>query len=158
MRWYVFSLLCFVGVTSARGHDFHAGLAEVHYNAQTQAFEVSLRVFTDDLGEALRAAFPDADLDELAQADALPAAYLRSRFQMKEAGRPLPFTFVGAEEEVDVTWLYFTFACADPQRVTRLRNAVLIEQFSDQTNLVNVTLEGDRRSYVLRKGRAEVDL
>ena len=151
VRPALFSLL-FLLTGALPAHDFHASLAEVTYNPATRAFEVSMRVFTDDFTDALRAAYPTAAFGDVEQAGGVAYAYLQPRFQLIDrAGKPLPMHFVGIEGGVDATWLYFSFSCPDADRLGQLRNVVLTELFDDQSNLVNVRVAGRQRSYVLRR-------
>ncbi|MGB3617392.1 MAG: DUF6702 family protein [Catalinimonas sp.] len=154
----LFVITALLAVWPLAAHEFHASLAEVHYNAEARTYEVSLRVFTDDLLTDLRAHAGGEVPEPLTAASELLCEYLRPRFQLFDAESvPVPLTFLGAENDVDVTWLYFQFEAAAEQ-VTQLRNAVLADRFDDQSNLVNVTVAGKRRSYLLRPTNPTTDL
>ncbi|SDL81197.1 hypothetical protein SAMN05421823_108172 [Catalinimonas alkaloidigena] len=158
---FLCGLILFLALWSppqAFAHDFHATLAEVQYNPQTRSLEVSLRLFTDDLEKALDTMYPSQGPFRLNEADVYLSAYLKEHFQAYTSGKQLlELQYVGQEVAVDVTWLYFEFPCGD-QPPTRVVNSVLTELYDDQKNLVNLTYQGNKQSYVLTKGETVASL
>lgn len=148
-----FSLLFF---SSFRNHDFHSSLAEIHYNSASKSLEISLRVFSDDLESALtKANNRTIRIDESTAAEPLIAQYLNKHFSLLDArSARKPIIWVGKELTVDVTWLYFEIPLTENLNGLKLHNSVLFELFSDQVNIVNISYQGQKRTYLFKPDQA----
>ena len=141
-------------------HDFHASLTEVHYNPKAGAFEVSLRVFLDDLQLALTQSFPGQDIEVSSRrSEPLLLAYLNRHFQVRDAhGRSHPLSVVGMEQETDVAWLYLEVSCPQGYQEAMIRNSILTDIFEDQQNLLNVQVGSKKQSFLLTRDQPTAQL
>lgn len=136
-----------------RAHDFHSSFAVVERRPDAAVFEISIRVFADDLESALSArAGTPVRIDVTGNLDRLIHDYLSAAFEIVAAdGRPKPLTWVGKEARVDSVWVYVE-APAEPLAGLQLRNRVLQDQFGDQVNLVQVKDGRVQRMLNFRRG------
>lgn len=152
-------ILALLWPTLITAHDFHVSLTEVNFNAKAKTFEVSVRLFTDDLDKAL-------ELDGISSAklvsgqptlslDKQLAFYLSKHFQLKVDDRPLSFTFIGLENQLDATWCHLEFAAPAMFTSITVSNSCLMEVYNDQTNMVTCTVNGKNKSMILQKGASE---
>jgi hypothetical protein len=149
-------------VVNAHAHDYHASITDVKYNPKTQNLEVALRVFTDDLENALsvRNKGKVAYSSQSEKVKQYLADYLEASVSFELVkGKPLKQRFVGSEEETDVVWLYFEV----PVQSTSLsqlyvKNRVFTELFNDQMNVVNINYKGKTSSVLLQKNDVEKKL
>ncbi len=154
-------VLLFSLLVPARLHDFHTSLAEVHYNAPERVLEVSLRVFTDDLENALSRENGGKAIrvTDAGTADPFIQNYLAKNFSVIDAGnRRRPVNLLGKEITVDVTWLYFEIRDVESLAGKRLQNAVLTEVFDDQINMVNLVTPSGKRSFLFKPGESVQNL
>ena len=128
-------------------HAFHTSLTQIQYNTSTKSWEVSVRVFTDDLEKALRLYSHTNDL-KIEQAETQLKAYLNRHFSASEGKRAA--TYIGKETEADVIWLYLELPGAGKK--LGLKNTLLNELFPDQMNIVNVQKGGQKNSFLLKSG------
>ncbi|HAI76815.1 MAG TPA: hypothetical protein DCM08_11260 [Microscillaceae bacterium] len=97
-------------------------------------------------------------LDKISQ-DLYPLVqeYLAQRFIVKDAnGQTAPLHFYGMEQgnETDVLWLYFEVDCRAVELAqATFSNRVLLELFDDQTNIVNLTYQGKKKSFLFQFGQ-----
>ena len=133
-------------------HEFHTSLAQVHYNKSNQSFEVTLRVFTDDLETALTLMDNNNKITiDAPQADKLIEQYLtKNLIFFDKQNQRKALTFIGKEVEVDVTWIYAEISVADLPSGMRLQNSVLTELFSDQVNIVNFKYLSTIRTFMFK--------
>ncbi|MFN0085862.1 MAG: DUF6702 family protein [Blastocatellia bacterium] len=143
------ALLALPRHTDARGiaaHKIHVSVSQVEYIAQGQSVQVVMRVYVDDLENALsRHANRPVKLDPARGREAgdLVMAYLRGQFELKtKAGKPVKFNWLGLEAQVDMFWLYFEGKIPGGFSGAQLKNRVLFELFEDQVNIVNVKYQG----------------
>lgn len=149
-------LLLFVYVKPAAAHEYHASIADVRYNPRTQSLEVAVKVFMDDLEDALskrnKTTVVYSHTSE--QVKKYLTDYLSSNLVLEvEKGKPLKQKYVGSEEDADVVWMYLEM----PVQQTSLsqlyvKNALLTELFSDQMNIVNINYKGKTESVLLQRG------
>lgn len=144
--------------TSARPkvlHDFHTSLTQMQLDPSTKTFEISVRVFVDDLERVLsREEGKKIQLTSNQKQDPLLEKYIRSHFGLVTLQKQRkPFTFVGHEPEGDAIWIYLEMPYSESMRAGILQQDVLMEMFDDQVNLVNLLVGGQRKTYVFRKGQ-----
>ena len=129
-------------------HAYHSTITELRYNAAKKQLELSVKVFTDDFEKALSQGQPahvnltDAGPRPLV----LASAYLRRTLQISTtAGAPLQLQVLGMQAENDGYWFYCKVPLPGPVAGIKLRQALLLDAFSDQMNIVNIE---DRKSVV----------
>ncbi|KAA9338316.1 hypothetical protein F0P96_05635 [Hymenobacter busanensis] len=141
---------------AAFAHAYHASIMDVKVNAQKKQLEVALKVFTDDLEKGLSVGQPrPISLDQTPPfvVQPLVAAYLRKTIVF--TGKPseeFPLKYIGMERENDAHWLYFSVALPRPLQGVRLQQRLLLEQFPDQMNIVNVEASSGKKSALFRNG------
>jgi hypothetical protein len=137
-------------------HEFHTSLAQIQYNKSSQSFEVSLRVFTDDLEAALAKENNNqkVSIAEAKLADPLIEKYVNKHLLiLNKQNQKLPMTFVGKEIEVDVTWIYVEIAASGELNGLRIQNSILTELFSDQVNIVNLNYLRNTSTFLFKNGQ-----
>ena len=149
--------LSLLALTASRPlHEFHASVTQMQYNLKEQTFEISIRVFTDDFEKALSAASSSkVSLDKKSDKnDALIEKYVQAHFSyVTPQKQPKPFTYVGHETEVDANWIYLEMPYTEPFRGGILKQNVLMEEFDDQVNMVNIRYQSQKKTFVFRKSQ-----
>jgi hypothetical protein len=145
-------------LASLISHKFHVSVTQIEFNQSAQSVEVVMRVYADDLENALsqHAKRPvKIDPTKSKEAGALVMAYLRDTFELKsKAGKPVKFVWVGVEAQVDMFWLYFEGRLPGGLAGTQLRNRVMCELFDDQVNIVNTKYQG-KQAGMMFEGKDE---
>ncbi len=148
---------------AARPHPVHVSNTDVDLARDGRTLEITVRIFTDDLeeaitpsGQAVTARFGTAPAPVL---DSLLRRYLRDRLRitLDQAPAAAP-TLLGHDRAEDATQVFLELpASAHPTRI-RVLQRVLLDRYDDQTNLVHVTVGTVKRSALLRRGQDEADL
>ena len=149
-----------VGAGAIDAHPVHVSSTQVELSADERRLEVTVRIFTDDLEDALRAigrpvavtTSPAADVDSAL------SAYLGERLQFGLDGRAaVRGRQIGHRREDDATLIFIEVPLTTvPTRVAIIQR-VMMERFDDQTNLLHLRFGAKKRSALLRRGteRAE---
>jgi len=153
-------LLGLPGMAGTR-HAYHTSILELRLNPQKQQVELALKVFTDDFSRALSQGRPKAV--DLQQPSALPLAerYLHEHLKLsipaaaRQPRLPLDVQFMGLQAEKDAYWLYAKVPLPHPTKEILVSQAMLLEVFSDQMNIVNAEGNGKKISALLRNGHEE---
>lgn len=141
-----------------RAHSVHTSTAEAEYNEKTKRLEVSLTVFVSDLELALvRHSEREMRMDKTpaAEFDAQVLAYLAKTFVVTDAaGKVAKMTWVGREMDAasaksgdPAVVLFFEVEVPEGVRGQTVRNAVFLDVFKDQMNLLQ-----------MRKGEEKVEM
>ena len=123
-------------------HEFYVSLSEVRYNTETERFEVSIRIFPDDLDRALLARSGittqlDTELEHKS-ADSLLMVYLLEDFSIEVNGALLELSYLGKEPESDAIWCYLESSRVAAPETIKIQNVLLTEYFLDQVNIIQV--------------------
>jgi hypothetical protein len=136
-------------LSATASHKFHVSVAALEFNPKSQSVEVVLRVYADDLENALsqHAKRPiKLDPAKSKEAGEIVMSYLRGQFELRTAaGKPVKFTWVGIEgqpEQMDMFWLYFEGKLPGGLAGAQLKNRVFCDLFDDQVNIVNAKHQG----------------
>jgi hypothetical protein len=67
-------------------------------------------------------------------------------------GKPTKFTYLGKEAELDATWCFVEVKDVKKVQTIEVQNTLLLEAFDDQTNMINLNINGRKKSGLARKG------
>ena len=135
-------MLLVLALRAGGAHPLHTTLATVAWRADRHQLEVAVRVFTQDLAEAISGAVSDS-----------AACHYASRvLSLRDAaGRPMGAGSCFTERAADVTWIRLIVPAATPAGLQVL-NAFLFERFPDQINIVQANLAGRARTILFTSG------
>ncbi len=125
-------------------HPLHSTLTTIAWESRTHTLQLAVRVFTEDLADALaRGAVPS---------DSAACRYARSALTLRDrTGRSLATERCTIERTGDVMWIRLEAPAAEPTGF-RLLNSFLFELFDDQVNVVQATLRGRMRTMLFTRG------
>jgi hypothetical protein len=147
-------ILALVALSSWAPHKFYVSNNIVEYNPRTQLYEVTCKIFTDDLERALA---PDGTSlflgseKERNDVNWLIQEYIEKKFKIKINDKLIQFKYIGKEVDPELTHLYFEFAYVDMPNTVTVENTVLFEHFEDQKNIIDLRLNGWNYTMFLTK-------
>jgi hypothetical protein len=151
-------LLASVLLFSGFRHEFHSSLTQVQYNRVAQTLEVSIRMFTDDLEAAITKENNKSFHVDYPEADQMVTKYVLNHFKLQDTkNNKKQVNYVGKETDVDVTWVYLEIKVEGNVKL-RLQNSLLMELYSDQTNIVNLKNGDNKRTYLFYPEEAEQEI
>ena len=140
-------------------HKFYVSLTEIRVNAGSSRLEVSMRIFPDDLDKVFFELYGlESNLAtslEPPEADTLLGAYLRLHFKVTADGEPVSFTYLGKEPESDAIWCYLESEPIPTPRILKIHNTILMYQFEDQVNIIQVYVGEWNRGLLLTDDEPE---
>lgn len=130
-------------------------ITSLEYNAETDALEIVVKFFTDDLEAALESSTNEklflATDKEAAETDSLFAVYLSDHLQFKQKNKLLKVIFLGKEAKRDYTYAYLEIDNFKENEATQIENTLLISIFEDQVNQVNYKNGEHSKSFSMHK-------
>lgn len=139
-------------------HAYHSTLTELRYNPAKKQLELSVKVFTDDFEKAISQGQPAAVslTDAGPRPLTLATAYVQRTLQIRTpAGAPLQVQVLGLQHENDGYWLYCKVPLPGPLTGIQLRQAMMLEAFGDEMNIVNIEANGKKQSALFRAGHEQ---
>jgi hypothetical protein len=142
-----------LSTTAAGPHVLHTSLAQLTYDPARRELTVSLRVFTDDFTATVAQLSRTAIKPGTAASDSVMARYAATRFALAEAsGRPVRLAWCGVRATADVLLICLRGPTSVAPSGATLRNAILMERFADQVNIVQSTTAGGRHTTLFTRG------
>lgn len=155
---YIYILAIFV-LFSGFGHPMYVSITDVEYNKETKGLEIAIKLFIDDLEEALKAEGTGnlylGTEKESPNADEYLSRYLMKNFDIKVNGTAMALSVLGKEPDKDVMWVYVEgLNTPHPQQIT-VKNKLLGTKFEGQRNIVHIQVDGKVKSLLLQEGKWE---
>lgn len=145
-------------VSARPAHEYHASVTNMQYDPKGRVFEVSVRMFTDDLEKTLtrenggqRVVF--AEKNEKNN-DLLIEKYVRKHFALQTPQKQRKaFNYVGHETEADAQWIYIELPYVESVKGAILQQSVLLDMFEDQVNLVTINYNAEKKTFLFKKNQ-----
>lgn len=123
------------------------------YNDQESKIQVTVKVFTNDLEDALkRLGQPSADLlhpKNKKELEIWLETYLTKRLNVKVNGKMLGLKVLGYENEEESSWIYLESLSTESPKRMEIRNEILYDFLKEQMNIINVDKGGKIHSIKL---------
>jgi len=140
-------------LTASNVHKFHMALYQINYASEKKMLQITSRIHIEDLDKALQKQFNKkfsiGDENINAADQNLLKKYLSERFSVKINNHPYPLNFLSKEIEGDELVCYWNIKNIPKINTLEVNNTVLIECFSDQQNMINVSVLGAKKSFLL---------
>jgi hypothetical protein len=132
-------------------HPIHLSVTEVNYSEKDKTFQITSRIFIDDLELSVRALKKENELnllepDKGRKTDDLVSEYLIRHLKVKIDGKPVVLNYLGSEVEDVALICYIESPVIKKFKTIEVWNDVIQETHADQSNLVHVTYRGQIKS------------
>lgn len=154
-----FLIFLLVGIVSSALtiHKFYVSKTIIEYNSRTQLFEITTKIFTDDLdktlsqfsGKEIRLGTPQ----EHANTNDYLEDYMRQHFVLEIDGVRTDWRWVGKETENDLTYCYMEVYRNPAFSALKVHNDLLVSDFPEQQNIVDLSLSGSTQTLVFFKDK-----
>lgn len=134
-------------------HKYYMAIYQVDFVPQKKRIQVTSRIFVDDLNSALEKKFRVKSnigfSQETPQEEANLKKYLAEKFIIKVNGVSKPMTYLSKELEANVMICYFRIPEISKINSLEIENSLLMEWNSDQQNIIQANLNGEKQSVML---------
>lgn len=146
-------LIIFQGVLFA--HEFYVSICKIKHNPAEQAFDINIRIFTNDFDAALTAVngeSPRLDTaEELPQSAEWVADYVLDKLQLQADDRPLSLRFLSHRYDYDATEVILRADSVSTVQKLMIQNEILLDLLDGQTNIVRCQVDGVKKFVNLGK-------
>lgn len=134
-------------------HKYYMAIYQVDFVPQKKRIQVTSRIFVDDLNSALEKKFRVKSnigfSQETPQEEANLKKYLAENFIIKVNGVAKPMTYLSKELEANVMICYFRIPEISKINSLEIENSLLMEWNSDQQNIIQANLNGEKQTVML---------
>lgn len=138
-----------------QAHVFYISITKVKWNDQHQRLDLSMRIFTDNLEEAVAdAGGPPLKLwtdDEHAESDRYIAEYVISRVRFTVNGKAAALEYLGKADALDATACFFQIRDIKQVKTVDVENSILTDLYDTQANVVRFEVAGEKKFVNLNK-------
>ena len=157
---FLFNILSFLFppalIHTTEAHPIHVSLCELKYSDKDVAFQVSVKIYIDDLEVAIKnEGYPPLNLSADKENDLTQeylASYIDKYFTISMDGHKLVSKFVGKELSDDflAVWCYIEFPAtiSKGQKYT-ISNRILLDLYSDQRNIMDIRMNSTQKEYTI---------
>lgn len=144
------ALLFCMNNAMALPHPFHVSLTEIRMNTGKGNVEVSCRMFTDDLQQAVRKLYiSKADLRKTPDDETVNRyvfEYIRSNLSITIGDARISLQWVGYENEEEYTWCYLESTGVMITNAVLVLNTLLFDVNTEQVNMIHCYKDEVRKS------------
>lgn len=143
------AILCLCATRTDSRHALYISVVEIKHDLGASKAQMKLKVFTDDLEDAVFNRFGTKLLNqEGCYVDLTPVQnYFDDQLEVKINGQKVSYELGNCERLEDSTWLYFEFTCPVNWGEVFVRCNYFMELFPTQTNVISVTHGAERRYF-----------
>lgn len=141
-------------------HPVHVSRTQIELSGDERRLTVTVRLFTDDLEDALRAIGHPVSIatSPVAAVDSALSAFLRERLSFSLDGRPPTFGRVtGHQRDPEATEVAIEIPLPRRPSSMAIVQRVFFDRFPDQVNMIHVRFGSKKRSALLRRGMERAD-
>ncbi len=139
-------------------HPIHVTITDMKHNEEQGRIEVIFRGFIDDFDDAVENMHDtilgiDQDTFSRVLADSLICNYLKQKIIISINNQLSSIDYIGFEREDEFVWCYLEIKNVESINLFDIENLVLLEHFSDQTNMIHLDANGRISSTFFNKSR-----
>ena len=157
MRSKVILIFLAIPLLAFNTHKFYLSVTNINYSEKDKAFQITSRLFIDDLDELLEERYGiEAKLGTDAEnpvADAYLEKYLNTKLLLYLNDVKVDYTFLGKKYDNDVVIFYLEIenVIFKDLKTVVVENELLTDLFDEQKNLVHIKYNGEKKSFILIK-------
>ncbi|MBB6459373.1 DUF6702 family protein [Flammeovirga kamogawensis] len=149
-------ILILLLISSVFAHPIHLSVSEVNYNSESKSIEVAQKVFIDDLEDGIELmGGPKLHLytdKEHKDSDLWLAKYFQKHIKFKVNEKDVKLQWVGREtdpkHDIQAIWVYMEVTKIKKIKTLEVKNTVLLAVHNDQRNMVHLTCNEDKVSWL----------
>lgn len=147
----IMNMLLWLGSFIVALHPLHISVTEIEFDEKDKSLEIMIRVFTEDLEEAIRDERKDRHIDILnpgkgITTNQLLSAYLKNHIKISLDTKQQTLEYLGHESEGEAIVCYLQVSNVKKWKTIEVFNDIIISVYDDQSNIIHVTVQNKVKS------------
>lgn len=151
--FYTLIAIIFLTLSSFEVHKFYVSIYQINYSSDKKMLQITSRLFVDDVNAVLYKKFGKktflGEKNESQEDVNLMKKYILDNFSLKVNGQLKPINYLSKEMEGNVIICYFNIKDISKIKSLEVKNSALIELNSEQQNIIQSTIYGEKQSLLL---------
>jgi hypothetical protein len=151
--FYTLIAIIFLTLSSFGVHKFYVSIYQINYSSDKKMLQITSRLFVDDVNAVLYKKFGKktflGEKNESQEDVNLMKKYILDNFSLKVNGQLKPINYLSKEMEGNVIICYFNIKDISKIKSLEVKNSALIELNSEQQNIIQSTIYGEKQSLLL---------
>jgi len=153
---YTFITMIFLTLSSFGVHKFYVSIYQINYASDKKMLQITSRLFVDDVNAVLFKKYGKktylGEKNESQDDINLMKKYILDNFSLKVNGQQKTINFLSKELEGNVIICYYNVKDILKIKTLEVKNSALIELNSEQQNIIQSTIYGEKQSLLLTEG------
>ncbi len=129
-------------------HKYYVSSTLIDYSEKSGTYQISLKIFYDDLEKELRFEMNELDYDDYEQTNSIIKKYLINNFKIYSNEAELELDFLGYERKNDLVIYYIEVFNAKKIKSLIVENKILFQSFRNQKNIILFRVNDYKKSYI----------
>jgi hypothetical protein len=151
--FYTIIAILFLTLSSFGIHKFYVSIYQINYVSEKKMLQITSRLFVDDVNAVLYKKYGKktnlGEKNESQEDVNLMKKYILDNFSLKVNGQLKPINYLSKEMEGNVIICYFNIKDISKIKSLEVKNSALIELNSEQQNIIQSTIYGEKQSLLL---------
>lgn len=136
-------------------HDIHVSICEIEI--KEEKVEILLKTFLDDLQLAVGLTPGEEVPEDYSSADQMIHEYLAQTMVLKIGATTVQPVIEDISASTDAVWITLVSDLQSTEQYNvSFSNSFLTELYSDQTNIVNIKMDGEKKTYSLNRKKTDI--
>jgi len=145
--FYISGIIALLMVLSFSVADFFSSMTKADYAEGTKTLKFTTKMNTEHIANAIKINPNTAGFE------AAVKKYVNSNFSVAVNGSPKTLTFTGSQVNGESVWVYFEAGGISDISTLKIRNAILLDTYPKQFNVVNVAYKGQQKTMNFQRGK-----
>ncbi|HMQ08050.1 MAG TPA: hypothetical protein PKC30_12160 [Saprospiraceae bacterium] len=137
-------------------HDIHLSVCDFEYFPSSRKVELTIKIFYDDLLEAVGLRMGEELPEDYKSADDLIEKFINKHFAIHVNGKKKVLNYIDSYSYPPAVWSTLEFDQDEEIKEIKIFNTILLELFNDQKNLVNVSYGSKKHVVVMDHKKKEI--
>ena len=129
-------------------HKYYVSSTLIDYSEKSGTYQISLKIFHDDLEKDLGFEMNKLDYDDYDQTNSIIKEYLINNFKIYSNETELELDFLGYERKNDLVIYYVEVFNAKNIKSLIIENKILFQSFRNQKNIILFRVNNYKKSYI----------
>ena len=129
-------------------HKYYVSSTLIDYSEKSGTYQISLKIFHDDLEKDLGFEMNKLDYDDYDQTNSIIKEYLINNFKIYSNETELELDFLGYERKNDLVIYYIEVFNAKKIKSLIVENKILFQSFRNQKNIILFRANNYKKSYI----------
>ncbi|NAW52005.1 M penetrans family 1 protein [Elizabethkingia argentiflava] len=127
--------------------DFHSSMTKVDYNEANGVLKFTTKMSAPDLERVLKMDSKNGAFENAAK------NYVNTNFSASVNNNPIRLTYTGSQVNGETVWVYFEATGIGNINSIKIKNTLLLNDFTNQINLVNIAYKGQQKTMTFQRGK-----